>query len=1204
MKSLTSNLIAFLFLFTFLSFSAQATTYYVSATGNNYNSGTSIFNAWSSVDKVNSKVFLPGDIILFEGGKSFIGSLYFDQYDGGNASAPIKLASYGTGKATIKSSIAGGLFAYNTAGMHISNLIFEGAGRTINVNSGVYFYHDLPNKMLDNIVMDNLEVYGYQSSGIVVGTLDKTSGYLNFKVTNSSVHDNGSVGISTFSGGTITHKNFYIGHTKVFNNSGIAGYTSSHTGSGIILSGVDGATIEYCEAYNNGWLNAWTVGGPVGIWGYICNNLVIQYNESHHNKTGTTKDGGGFDLDGGVTNSVMQYNYSHDNDGAGYLLAQYVGAPAMKNLIIRYNISENDGRKNSNAGILLWATNSNGGIQNAEIYNNTIYLSPASSGSPIGVHVSSGYIYNTKIRNNIVQTTNGLQVVRAQNNTGVRFEGNAYWSTGAALKFYWTGTTYSTLEQWRAATGQEKINNEPVGFCINPELTEPGKGVTIGDPTKLATLAAYKLQPTSGVIGKGLNLTNNFGIEVGEVDFWNNKINQQESFSIGAHQVTQTSPSKIAQNITFNNLLPRVVGEKFTLEASSSSGLPVEFKLISGPATLNGATLITSGTGTVIVEAIQNGNEIYAAATTIRQSITVAKATQQIAFAALINRILGSAPFSLQAFASSGLPITYKIVSGPATLMGNMVTLNGTGQVTIAAMQAGSDSYLAAETVTQSFTVNNNILNQSINIKAITAAVYGDKIEIEATATSGLPVKYKVIAGPAILKDNKLEVTGIGTVELEVTQEGNETYAAAPIVKQTFAVNKANQTITFAAIPGKTFGDAPFSLVGNATSGLVVSYRVVSGPATVSGNNLTLTGAGTVTVEANQSGNSSYNMAPAVKQSFVVNKATSNISFNALVDKTTGNPSFELYANSTNTTTPITFTSSNPGVVSVSNATGKWVATILTAGTANITASQIGNTNYLAAADVVRTQVVKTAATILPVATVPASQKIEAEKYASMSGISTQKTTDVGGGINVDWIDANDWLTYNISVDAAGTYMFNFRVAGITDGQFEVRNSNGTVLQTVDVPVTGGWQKWTTVSAPIALNADSQTIQIYVKKGNWNLNWLEISKSATTTQTLSARSQFTEDLTLKNNANTSALVWSVYPNPTPDKVQVTVNNEIEGEVNINVMDATGKTIKQVSVQKTKEVITQTMSLENLDRGIYFIHLQAKGVKEVKKIIKQ
>ena len=82
-------------------------------------------------------------------------------------------------------------------------------------------------------------------------------------------------------------------------------------------------------------------GGPVGIWVWDANNALIQNNESHHNRTGSTADGGGFDFDGGVTNSVMQYNYSHDNAGPGYGVYQFRGE-ALNGFTVRYNVSAND----------------------------------------------------------------------------------------------------------------------------------------------------------------------------------------------------------------------------------------------------------------------------------------------------------------------------------------------------------------------------------------------------------------------------------------------------------------------------------------------------------------------------------------------------------------------------------------------------------------------------------------------------------------------------------------------------------------------------------------------------------------------------------------------------------------------------------------------------------------------------------------------
>jgi hypothetical protein len=81
---------------------------------------------------------------------------------------------------------------------------------------------------------------------------------------------------------------------------------------------------------------------------------------------------------------------------------------------------------------------------------------------------------------------------------------------------------------------------------------------------------------------------------------------------------------------------------------------------------------------------------------------------------------------------------------------------------------------------------------------------------------------------------------------------------------------KSNQTISFAPLANKTFGEPPFGVSATANSGLSVSFIILSGPATLSGNNVTLDGTGTVTVRASQGGNSSYNAAPNVDQPFTV----------------------------------------------------------------------------------------------------------------------------------------------------------------------------------------------------------------------------------------------------------------------------------------------------------------------------------------------
>jgi hypothetical protein len=93
-------------------------------------------------------------------------------------------------------------------------------------------------------------------------------------------------------------------------------------------------------------------------------------------------------------------------------------------------------------------------------------------------------------------------------------------------------------------------------------------------------------------------------------------------------------------------------------------------------------------------------------------------------------------------------------------------------------------------------------------------------------------------------------------------------------VNQEFQVAQGTQTITFGALAGRTFGDAPFDLSSLATipSGLPVTFQVVSGPGTISGTTLTMTGAGSIAIRASQPGNSNYTAAANVDQTLAVAK--------------------------------------------------------------------------------------------------------------------------------------------------------------------------------------------------------------------------------------------------------------------------------------------------------------------------------------------
>jgi hypothetical protein len=84
-----------------------------------------------------------------------------------------------------------------------------------------------------------------------------------------------------------------------------------------------------------------------------------------------------------------------------------------------------------------------------------------------------------------------------------------------------------------------------------------------------------------------------------------------------------------------------------------------------------------------------------------------------------------------------------------------------------------------------------------------------------------------------------------------------------------FTIVKANQTITFAALGNKAFGDAPFSVLATASSGLPVSFSA-TGACSVAGVLVTITGPGTCAITASQSGDPNHNAAPSVTRSLIV----------------------------------------------------------------------------------------------------------------------------------------------------------------------------------------------------------------------------------------------------------------------------------------------------------------------------------------------
>ena len=340
---------------------------------------------------------------------------------------------------------------------------------------------------------------------------------------------------------------------------------------------------------------------------------------------------------------------------------------------------------------------------------------------------------------------------------------------------------------------------------------------------------------------------------------------QTLSFSIGKAVLTATPISVSRAYGQSNPALTYTVTSLLNGDTASA---------VSGSATLTTTATLTSPVGvypiTFATNSLTAANYTF---TALPGTLTITQAAQSITFPPISNQTYGAA-LTLAATASSGLQVSYT-VSGPATLAGSLLTITGTGSISLTASQAGDANHSAAAPVTQTFTAG--LASQTITFTGLPAsAVYGSAgpYTLGGRSSSGLPVSYSV-SGPASLSGTVLTITGAGTVSVTASQAGNTTYGTAAPVTLTIVVSPASQTLIFNGLPSTAvYGEAgPYALNAVASSSLPVSYSV-SGPATLSGAILTITAPGTVAVTASQAGSANYTAALPITQTILVSPAT------------------------------------------------------------------------------------------------------------------------------------------------------------------------------------------------------------------------------------------------------------------------------------------------------------------------------------------
>jgi len=506
MKKIKLRVFLFLTTVLFLSAHSFGAGYYInSSTGSNNNDGLSPQSAWQTLEKANLGRYQAGDKILLKGGQTFLGSLKMESVSG-HLGSPIVISSFGGGRAIISSGDSVAILASKCDFIVVKNLACKGSGRLNGNNASGVDFRDC-----SNFTLDSMDVSGYLFSGI------NTKGGSNIRITNVNAHENGFCGIHVTSDRSgrdespdKSIRNVYIGYSVAENNPGCPAIKNNHSGNGILVGGATNVLIEYCEAMNNGWDMPREGNGPVGIWTYMSDNVVIQHCYSHHNKTSPNgHDGGGFDFDGGVTNSILQYNLSIYNEGAGYGMFQYADAKLWNNNIVRYNISYHDGVKNGQSGIFMWCDPGAIPMKNLHAYNNTVVNEYGH-----GVNFLPGHYENFVFENNIFLVTDSTDEFTGGEFTGALFDRNLYWNS------------------FHAQSGWEQPK---IRLDVNPIMADPLILMPTSDalenlnPKAINLILFFRLKTKSPAIKAAKIITNNGG-----KDYWGNRLQTEGKQNIGA----------------------------------------------------------------------------------------------------------------------------------------------------------------------------------------------------------------------------------------------------------------------------------------------------------------------------------------------------------------------------------------------------------------------------------------------------------------------------------------------------------------------------------------------------------------------------------------------------------------------------------------------------------------------------------------------
>ncbi|MFJ4776238.1 right-handed parallel beta-helix repeat-containing protein [Streptomyces sp. NPDC088762] len=498
-------------------------TYYLSPDGDDDHDGLSDSRAWRSLARADSVRFKPGDRLRLKAGAVFKGTFTIGKGDAGSAARPVVIESYGGGRATIAAAGTEGIAVYNTAGVEIRDLNLVGDAKAFKERDGINFFSDLPaGRRLDHVRISNVDVSRFQN-GIRFGAGKSGSGFRDVRIVDSTVRDNKDAGIVSFgpafeeASPKYAHERVTVSRVKVYGNNGDPSADDRNSGSGIVLGSIRTGRVEGSVSHDNGANSSPKAQeGPEGIWTYNSTGMVIEKNVSYANHTGSRVDGGGFGLDNNVSSSVLQYNLSFRNDGAGYLVYSSQNTRAHKKNVVRFNLSGDDARKLPwYGGIVAYGMR----VSELDIYHNTVVMKANGAVRAPALRLEEG-LHTVSVRNNVF-ATDGAPVVDSEwpyQASRVTFQGNDYFSTGK-WTLRWGKGTFTDLASWRAKARQEQRGSDPTGTAKDPCLA--GVAAPITD---VAKAAAMLVPECAEDVSEGVLDLRSLGIDPGPVDYFGERL--------------------------------------------------------------------------------------------------------------------------------------------------------------------------------------------------------------------------------------------------------------------------------------------------------------------------------------------------------------------------------------------------------------------------------------------------------------------------------------------------------------------------------------------------------------------------------------------------------------------------------------------------------------------------------------------------------